>query len=104
MAVDPFEDPRWGGGQESHAVLLENLARAGLEDRVEVFRGTSEEAAGAWDGSRVGLLFVDGAHDRPSVLLDLDRWEPFVAGGDACTCTTPSRRRASRSPSSSATS
>lgn len=29
----------------------------------------------------IGLLFVDGRHDRASVLLDMDLWEPLVAEG-----------------------
>jgi Methyltransferase domain len=27
----------------------------------------------------IGLLFVNGAHDRASVLLDIDLWEPLIA-------------------------
>jgi predicted O-methyltransferase YrrM len=85
LAIDPFDDPRWGGGQDSYGVLQDNLTRAGLDGEVEIFRGTSEQAADHWDGSPVGMLFVDGAHDRRSVLLDLDRWEPFVVdGGVVC--------------------
>lgn len=30
---------------------------------------------------QIGLLFVDGKHDRASVLLDMDLWEPLVANG-----------------------
>ena len=30
---------------------------------------------------RIGLLFVDGRHDRGSVVADIDLWEPLVAEG-----------------------
>lgn len=33
----------------------------------------------------IGLLFIDGLHDRHSVLLDIELWEPLVAeGGLVC--------------------
>jgi predicted O-methyltransferase YrrM len=81
VAVDPFGDPRWGGGEDSYDVFRDNLARAGSGAGVEPFRGTSEEAAAVWDGGPIGLLYIDGAHDRSSVLTDIDAWEPFVADG-----------------------
>jgi predicted O-methyltransferase YrrM len=81
LAVDPWGDPRWGGGEDALPDFYRNLEAAGVHDQVQVFRGTSEEAAGAWDGDAIGLLWVDGAHDRGSVLIDLDRWEPFVVEG-----------------------
>jgi predicted O-methyltransferase YrrM len=81
MAVDPFDDPRWGGGKSAYDVFLSNLSRAGAEHGVEAFRGTSEQAAAAWDGDPIGVLFIDGAHDRSSVLTDVDAWEPFMADG-----------------------
>jgi glycosyltransferase involved in cell wall biosynthesis/predicted O-methyltransferase YrrM len=78
LAVDPFEDPRWGGGSEALEVFKANLERAGVSHEVELFRGTSEAASASWSGAGVGLLFVDGAHDRRSVLADIDAWERFV--------------------------
>ena len=80
-AVDPFDDPRWGGGPESLAVFEANLARAGVTDRVTLHRGLSKDAAKAWDGPEVGLAWIDGAHDRESVLLDIDGWGPHLAEG-----------------------
>jgi hypothetical protein len=70
-----------GGGQQSYDVFRANLERVGAAAQVEVYRGLSEQAASSWDGKPVGLLYVDGAHDRRSVLIDIDRWEPYVADG-----------------------
>jgi predicted O-methyltransferase YrrM len=84
-AVDPFDDPRWGGGEGALVAFRANLRAARLEGDVDVYRGTSREAAETWHGSPVGLLYVDGAHDRASVLTDLEQWEPFVRdGGFVC--------------------
>lgn len=80
-AVDPFDDPRWGGGPESLEVFKANLARAGVADRVELFRGLSKDAAAAWDGPPIGLAWIDGAHDERSVLEDIDGWGPLLADG-----------------------
>jgi len=80
-AVDPFDDPRWGGGPESLAIFEANLERAGVRDRVALFRGLSGDAARAWEGPAVGLAWIDGAHDLASVLIDIDGWDPRIADG-----------------------
>jgi hypothetical protein len=81
VAVDPFDDPRWGGGPESLATFNANMAAAGVLDRVDLFRGLSEEASAQWDGPPVGFLWVDGAHDLASALKDFDGWIPHMADG-----------------------
>jgi predicted O-methyltransferase YrrM len=78
VAVDPFDDLRWGGGAESYDVFLENVRRAGVDGRVRVVRGTSESAARDWNGPPIGLVYVDGAHDRRSVLADIDGWARWL--------------------------
>lgn len=83
FAIDPFIDPRWGGGASSESIFRDNLARAGVADSVEVFRGTSEQALSRINVGRIGLCYIDGAHDLPSVLIDIDGWEPLVATGGA---------------------
>lgn len=112
LTIDPFPDPPWGGGEPAYRALCENLDRIGLREDVHILRGTSEEAASAArmvfevaseDHSnsgglptanvpvrqpsdyRIGLLYVDGLHDRQSVLADIDGWERFVVeGGLVC--------------------
>ena len=80
-AVDPFDDPRWGGGPESLSIFQANMATAGVTERVDLFRGLSSEASASWRGPKVGLLWVDGAHDKASTLQDFDGWLPHMAPG-----------------------
>ena len=80
-AVDPFDDPRWGGGPESLDMFRANLEKAGVLDRVDLFRGLSEEASAQWTGLPVGFLWVDGAHDIKSTLKDFDGWMPHLSKG-----------------------
>jgi predicted O-methyltransferase YrrM len=80
-AIDPFDDPRWGGGPESLEIFKANLERAGVVDRVELHRGLSEDAASAWSGPPVALAWIDGAHDRRSVLIDIDGWDQHLVDG-----------------------
>lgn len=80
-AVDPFDDPRWGGGPESLAIFQANLSTAGVLERIDFFKGLSEEASHQWSGPPVGFLWVDGAHDRVSTLQDFDGWMPHMANG-----------------------
>jgi predicted O-methyltransferase YrrM len=81
VAVDPFGDPRWGGGSEALAVFNANLARHGLADQVRHIRSFGADAGSRWTGGPVGLLFVDGAHDYATVLADLRAWAPHLAPG-----------------------
>jgi hypothetical protein len=109
LAIDPFPERR-GGGESAFTAFRRNLRDLGLEDEVQLFRGTSEEAArsvhllfevageeashgtagaagerpGVQEGRvgpGIGLLFIDGLHDRNSVLEDIDAWEPEVVEG-----------------------
>ncbi len=80
-AVDPFDDPRWGGGPESLTLFQENLAQAGVSAKVDLFKGLSEEASAQWAGQPVGFLWVDGAHDLESTLKDFDGWLPHLTRG-----------------------
>jgi predicted O-methyltransferase YrrM len=81
LAVDPYEDLRWGGGHSAYEVFCSNLERAAVRARVEVHRGTSERALPEYDQRPIGMLYIDGAHDLPSVLIDIDGWEPFMVDG-----------------------
>jgi predicted O-methyltransferase YrrM len=100
VAIDPYPEPPHGHGEAALQAFVDNMRRLGLAADVNLFWGTSAEAAECRDlvfetaggaptradgGPAVGLLFVDGLHDRDSVLADIDRWEPLVAhGGLVC--------------------
>jgi predicted O-methyltransferase YrrM len=86
MAVDPFEDPYWGGGEGSLPVFLANLERAGVREEVEFFRGYGEQLATTWTGDRVGLLYLDGAHDYRTVDRELGLWFRHLAPGAIVLC------------------
>lgn len=79
LAVDPFDDPRWGGGAAALTTFQATLRGAGLLDQVDAFSGVSADASATWDRGPIGMLFVDGAHDRASVLTDIDGWAPHLA-------------------------
>jgi predicted O-methyltransferase YrrM len=82
-AIDPFDDPRWGGGAASLEVFEANLAQAGVREQVRLVRGLSGDVAATWTGPPVGLVWIDGAHDRASVLADIDGWGAHLADGGA---------------------
>ncbi len=78
LAVDPFGDPRWGGGEDALEIFQSNLVRHGLSD-VQLARALGVDAGREWTGALVGVLFVDGAHDFPSVDADLRAWLPHLS-------------------------
>jgi predicted O-methyltransferase YrrM len=78
VAVDPFEDVRWGGGTPALDVFRENLAGNGL-DSVTLMRAYGAAAGREWQGPPVSVLFVDGAHDYESVCADLRAWLPHLS-------------------------
>ncbi len=80
-AVDPFDDPRWGGGPDSLERFEANMTAVGVRERIDLFRGLSADASSQWSGPPVGFLWVDGAHDVASTLADLDGWLPHMAPG-----------------------
>lgn len=76
VAIDPFDNARWGGGEDAHSVFQRNVD--GLE--IELIRKTSSEAADGWDGA-IGLLFLDGSHALEQVRRDMDEWQPEIVEG-----------------------
>jgi predicted O-methyltransferase YrrM len=83
FAVDPFDDPRWGGGTDSLGVFEANLKNAGVRDAVEHIRGFGADAARDWAGPAVAMLYVDGAHDYPTVRREIEAWTPHLTPGAA---------------------
>jgi predicted O-methyltransferase YrrM len=80
LAIDPFDDERWGGGRDSLAIFNANLERGGISDKVELQRGLSGEVVTRWPSTdRIALLYIDGAHDYPSVSRDITFWGAYLA-------------------------
>lgn len=67
LAIDPFNDPRWGGGTGEFKANMAKLDVLGIQR----FRGLSDESAAASRGHPIGLFSMDEAHNRASVLQDI---------------------------------
>lgn len=61
--------------------LIERIERLGLRDHAELIRETSEAAAPRFDATSIGVLHIDGNHDRAAVELDIRLWLPKVQPG-----------------------
>jgi predicted O-methyltransferase YrrM len=80
VAIDPFDDLRWGGGSDALDRFEANLTAAGVRERVRLHRARSDEVARSWESeARVRLLYVDGAHDYATASSDLTDWQPFLS-------------------------
>src|SRR6185295_10517200 len=65
-------------GEADHVAFLENLATAGVPDRVDHVRLPSNEAASTVKGP-LDALYIDGAHRFSAARDDLVRWGAKVA-------------------------
>jgi hypothetical protein len=80
LAVDPWEDVRWGGGSESFDCFRRNLESIGCWNRVEVFRGLSTEAFEKLESERrFDLVYLDGAHDYATARGDMASWRTLIS-------------------------
>lgn len=68
----------WSSSPE---LVAQNLATVGIRSGVEIRALASLDAALAWTGGAIALLFVDGSHDELSVAADLAAWWPHVQVG-----------------------
>lgn len=57
------------------------IAGNGLDDVVTAIQGFSVEVASSWCGMPIGLLFIDGDHQKQSVLDDFRAWQGWLSGG-----------------------
>jgi predicted O-methyltransferase YrrM len=79
VAVDPFVSGAMFGGLATKDRFLENLAAAGLTDRVQLRQARSTELRPSWR-QPIDFLYIDGKHDYWTVSDDL-RWVRFLAPG-----------------------
>lgn len=91
-SVDPWDDGSIPAGYRDHApsvaeyTLSEtrkayeaHLDETGIRPLVEVHQTTAVEAAAAWDGPKVGLLWHDALHRAQDVRDDVRAWLPHMA-------------------------
>lgn len=55
------------------------IDKAGVSDGVHVIRSLTTLAAELYDGPPVGLLYIDGDHNRAAVLADFRAWRRHLA-------------------------
>ena len=82
-------DPHTGDRQHLERLGLDELPTWDLfryfvrsldtDRRIEMVRATSMEAAGAWTGGEIDLLYIDGWHAYDAVLEDGEQWLPRLA-------------------------
>lgn len=78
VAIDPHTGTHLREeGESTEQVLRANLRAAGVDERVDVVVGTSEEAASSWS-TPVALLWIDGSHEYESARRDFELWEPHL--------------------------
>ena len=85
FAVDPWDLPGNVYGKHGYSAPIvreqfeAQLRQVRLLSRVTAIRGFSTEVAASWSGPPIGLLFIDGDHEEPSVRADIDAWTPHLA-------------------------
>jgi predicted O-methyltransferase YrrM len=85
--IDPFgEQPGalrrgWAATEWATRRVVGRAARGGSAPRVVWHVAFSADVARSWAGGPVDLVFVDGDHLEPGVLLDWELWHPHVAAG-----------------------
>lgn len=69
--VDPFDGRATGEAGDTMRRFMENTARYGVSGRVTAHVGTSAEVLPEFPRESFDFVFVDGAHDAPSVREDI---------------------------------
>jgi len=74
-AIDPHTKTDWNDwyGVDSLEAFNRNIRKAGVNQYVELLRGTSAEIATGW-AKKIDLLFIDGDHSYEGIRFD---WETF---------------------------
>ena len=74
--MDPFVEGRLFGGTPTRTKFEQNIARAGVADRVQLLAAYSTEARPTWEAG-LDYLYIDGKHDYWTFTDDL-RWRAFL--------------------------
>jgi hypothetical protein len=87
FAVDPWDLPGNPYGKHGYSAPIvrdefeRQLRALRLWTRVTPIRGFSTEVAAAWEGPKVGLLYIDADHSEAAVRADVEAWRPHLADG-----------------------
>lgn len=85
FAVDAWDLPGNVYGKHGYSAPIvreefeTQLRRLRLWTRVTVIQAFSTNAAAAWAGPPIGLLFIDGDHAEAAVRADVEAWTPHLA-------------------------
>lgn len=86
-AVDAWNLPGNIGGRHQYDLPARRgefdaqLSSAGLSDQITTHRAFSQEAARAWHGPLVGLLYIDASHEYADVRDDFAAWSVHIPVG-----------------------
>lgn len=86
-AVDPWDLPGNVYGKhgfsapEVREAFEAQLRACRLWSQVTPVRAFSTDAAAAWTGPAIGLLYIDGDHTEKAVRADVSAWSPHLAAG-----------------------
>lgn len=81
-AVDTFggDIHKFVSGEGStYEAFIRNITTKNVDDIITPMVMTSEDAEKSWEGTRIGLLFIDGDHD--DIEADFGRWYPHLGYG-----------------------
>lgn len=78
-AIDPHEPTAWNDSDsvETYELLLQNLKRLRLQNRVQIVRERSEVAGPDWNVP-IDVLFIDADHSYDAVKRDFAIYAPHV--------------------------
>lgn len=84
-AIDPhhgtFSGNVTASGKSTYEHLVQNLKKAGIDNKVRIVRKLSDDAVDDVP-SQIGMLFIDGQHTLKACSADLQNyWPKLVVGG-----------------------
>lgn len=78
-----FDEQGYGNEPQDQA-FRRNLAPEIKRGKVKTIRKPSVKAAASFRG-KASMIFIDGAHEKPDVMADLEAWTPKLSqGGILC--------------------